>query len=91
MTIQVRIPANMQALANNQPCIELPGTTVREVLDELVKQYPDIGPRLLTPEGAVQSFVNLFVGNQNIRQLQDLDTNLDSADELLIVAALAGG
>ncbi|MGC4063089.1 MAG: ThiF family adenylyltransferase [Polyangiaceae bacterium] len=66
-----------------------PGT-VRAALDELETQYPGIKARLLDDKG-VRRFVNVYLGEEDIRFLQGLDTELKAGDELTIVPAIAGG
>lgn len=91
MTVKVRLPANMREFACEQSVVEQAGNTVQQVFDNLVAQYPDIRSRLLDSEGNLHSFVNVFLGDENIRDLQDLQTAVPADSEILIIAALAGG
>ncbi len=91
MTVNIRIPANMRSLAGEQALVEVFASTVGEALDKLVGRYPELRPRLLDDSGELQSFVNVFLQEQSVRDLQGLDTPLGSSDEVLIIPALAGG
>ncbi len=91
MTVRVRLPANMRALADDQSVVEQEGNTVAEVLMNLARQYPELESRILTPEGELQSFVNVFVDDTSVRDLEHLDTPVKSDSEVLVLAALAGG
>ncbi|OGO58105.1 MAG: molybdopterin synthase sulfur carrier subunit [Chloroflexi bacterium RBG_16_72_14] len=88
---QVRIPPVLRPSAGGQKLLDVPGATVREALTALVASYPDLGPRLLDGEGAINRFVNVFVNETDVRHLQDLDTPLAATDTLLLLPAMAGG
>jgi molybdopterin converting factor small subunit len=66
------------------------GATVREVIDRLEQTYPGMRERLLDDKG-VRRFVNLYVGDEDIRFLDGLDTKLEGGSEISIVPAIAGG
>jgi molybdopterin converting factor small subunit len=81
----------MRPLAGDLAVIEQSGDTVGQVLQNLTRQYPQLKPRILAEDGHVQSYVNIFVDDQSIRDLGQLDTPLHADSEVLILAALAGG
>ena len=91
MSVRVLLPANMRQLADNQSSIEIAGTTVGEILQDLTSQFPDLKTRLLDADGQVQSFVNVFVNDQSIREQDGMQTEVAPKGEVVIVAALAGG
>lgn len=91
MSLTIRIPANMRNLANGEPEVTVDGSTVQEALDGLISKHPDLRARLLDESGDLQSFVNVFVDNRSIRELEGLKTSIAADSELLIVPALAGG
>ena len=88
---QVRIPPVLRPSAGGQKLLDVPGATVREVLDSLVAEYPDLGPRLLDDVGAINRFVNVFVNETDVRHLQALDTPVGDRDTLVLLPAMAGG
>ena len=67
------------------------GKTVREVLGTLTAKYPDLGKQLFKSANEVNRFINLYVNDEDVRFLENLDTPLKSGDELSIVPAIAGG
>ena len=67
------------------------GKTVGELIGDLEKKYPGIKERICDDSGAVRRFVNIFVRDEDIRFLQNLDTPVKDSDEVSIVPAIAGG
>jgi molybdopterin synthase sulfur carrier subunit len=90
MTIKVRIPTPLRTLTGGKDEVTAEGATVRAVLEDLDHQYPGIQARLCDERG-VRRFVNIFVNEEDIRFLQNLDTPLKPGDTLQIVPAIAGG
>jgi adenylyltransferase/sulfurtransferase len=64
---------------------------VAEAMLDLVRQYPSLQPHLYNQKGVLRHFVNLFVGDENIKDLQGLETPLEEADRLLLIPSIAGG
>ncbi|HET7678378.1 MAG TPA: ubiquitin-like small modifier protein 1 [Candidatus Limnocylindrales bacterium] len=87
----VRIPPVLRATAGNQKQIEAHGATVREVLGALTEAHPGLRDQLLTPEGELNRFVNVYVNDQDVRYLEALDTPVDPRDTVIILPAMAGG
>jgi sulfur-carrier protein len=88
--ITVRIPTPLRTLTGGNEQVDVEGATVREALDALEKQCPGMKDRLLDEKG-VRRFVNLYVGDEDVRFLDGLDTKLASGTEISIVPAIAGG
>jgi molybdopterin converting factor small subunit len=88
--VQIRIPTPLRQLTQGKDLVTAQPGTVRAALDELETQYPGIKARLLDDKG-VRRFVNVYLGEEDIRFLQGLDTELKAGDELTIVPAIAGG
>jgi sulfur-carrier protein len=86
----VRIPTPLRSLTGGEEQVQAAGTTVREVIASLEGRHPGIRDRLLDDKG-VRRFVNIYVGDEDIRFLQGLDTTLKTEDEISIVPAIAGG
>lgn len=87
----IRIPSTMRVLTRNQTEVTASGATVREVLTDLDVRYPGIGARLLDERGAVRRYVNVFLNDEDIRALGELDTPVKDADRLTLIPAMAGG
>ena len=87
----VRIPPVLRAQAGNNKEVQAQGETVRGVLESLVRDYPDLREQLFTPDGALNRFVNVYVNDQDIRYLSELETRVDERDRVVVLPAMAGG
>jgi molybdopterin synthase sulfur carrier subunit len=90
MSVTVRIPTQLRSLTGGKEAIDVSGATVRQVIDELERLHPGMGDRLLSAQG-LQRFVNVYVGEEDVRFLSGLDTPLKGGEEISIVPAIAGG
>jgi molybdopterin synthase sulfur carrier subunit len=88
---KVRIPTPLQKLTQNQGEVAASGATLKDVLDDLNKQFPGIRERLYDEKGALRRFVNFYVNNEDIRFLNGETTPVKDGDEVSIVPAIAGG
>ncbi|MBM4407211.1 MAG: MoaD/ThiS family protein [Chloroflexi bacterium] len=87
----VRIPPVLRASTGGAKNVEVDGATVGEVLDRLVATYPGLASQLLTPDGTLSSFVNVFLNDTDIRHLDALATPIGARDSLVLLPAMAGG
>ncbi len=90
MTVEVRVTANFQKLVGGQGSVRAEGASVRELLDDLEGRYPGF-KRMLVTDGQLHRFVNIYLNDEDIRFLRQLDTPLSEGDILSILPALAGG
>jgi sulfur-carrier protein len=90
-TVSVRLPTVLRPQANGQSLVQQRGGTVGEVVTELVAAYPGLRANLLDDAGNVRKFVNVYVNDEDIRFLQQLDTPVKEGDEVAILPAVAGG
>lgn len=88
--VTVRIPTPLRTLTGGEEQVQASGSTVKDVIETLEKNHPGIRERLLDDKG-VRRFVNIYVGDEDIRFLDGLSTQVKSGDELSIVPAIAGG
>jgi molybdopterin synthase sulfur carrier subunit len=88
---KVRIPTTLRSYTRNQEEVTAAGGTVGEVLRELEKRFPGLGPRLFDDKGTVRRYVNIFHNDEDIRFLQELATPVSDADRITIIPAIAGG
>jgi MoaD family protein len=86
----VRIPTPLRTLTGGEDQVQAAGDTVKDVIENLEKNHPGIRERLLDDKG-VRRFVNIYVGDEDIRFLDGLSTALKASDEISIVPAIAGG
>lgn len=90
-TVTIRIPTPLRGFTNNQETVEVSGATVGEALQHLVEQFPRLKSHLFNEEGRLRSFVNIYLGDEDIRYLQREATPLKPGAELSIVPSVAGG
>jgi molybdopterin synthase sulfur carrier subunit len=86
----VRIPPTLRAEVGGSRELEARGDTVGGVIDDLVERYPALGEQLLH-DGELASFVNVYLGGEDIRTLDGLDTPVDDSESLILLPAMAGG
>jgi sulfur-carrier protein len=90
MTINVRIPTPLRTLTGGKDEVPAKGSNVREVIDDLERNYPGLKERLCDDKG-VRRFVNIYQNEEDIRFLDGLDTALKDGDSISVVPAIAGG
>src|SRR6266498_3380647 len=91
MAVKVSLPYAFGNQISDNAEIELEGLTVREIFEELIRIYPAIKPLLFDARGNPRNFVNIYVGAEDIRALEGLDTRVVDGSEISIVPAIAGG
>ena len=91
MEVDVRIPTPLRRLTGEQDTLKAKGKTVGEVIQWLTDTYPGLKERLRDEQGAVRRFINIYVNNEDIRFIQNLETPLKEGDQLSIIPAIAGG
>jgi molybdopterin/thiamine biosynthesis adenylyltransferase/rhodanese-related sulfurtransferase/molybdopterin converting factor small subunit len=89
--VHVRIPMPLRSCTGGADEVQVQAATVGEALKALVGQHASLAPRLLSPEGTLRPFVNVFVGERDVRALRGLDTPLAEGDVLAVIPAVAGG
>ncbi|MDI3342030.1 MAG: molybdopterin-synthase adenylyltransferase MoeB [Sphaerobacter sp.] len=89
--VTIFIPTALRGFAGGQPSFATTAGTVAEALAQLVAAFPDLGRHLYDDAGRLRSFVNVYVGEEDIRHLQGLETPLSAGDEITIVPSIAGG
>ncbi len=89
--VKVRIPMPLRSFTAGVDEVVVEAENVREALQALGRAHEGLLPRVLTPEGQVRSFVNIFVGGDNVHSLQGLETRLPEGSVLSIIPAVAGG
>jgi cysteine synthase/molybdopterin converting factor small subunit len=87
---QVRIPPTLRNEVGGARQVEASGATVRELLDDLAARYPALGAQILE-EGDLAPFVNVYLGGEDVRTLDGLDTRIADGQTLILLPAMAGG
>jgi len=88
---QIKIPTPLRPYAEGQKTIQVQAENVSEALNHTVEQYPALKKHLFSKEDQLRPFVNLFLGEENVKELQGLDTPLKENDQLMIIPSIAGG
>ncbi|MEZ6139125.1 MAG: ubiquitin-like small modifier protein 1 [Zavarzinella sp.] len=90
MAVKVEIPQPLREYTDGLVEIEVTGTTVRDALQQVVQQYPNIESRLFD-NGALRPYINVVVNDEDIRYLDDLDTAVENGHVIALIPAVAGG
>jgi sulfur-carrier protein len=91
VAVEVRLPTVLRSQAGGAASVQVDGSTVGEVLSKLVAEYPGMAGQVLTDEGALHKFVNVYVDDDDVRYLQGLETPVPDGAEVSILPAVAGG
>jgi MoaD family protein len=86
----IRIPAALRTLTGGSDEVKASGGTVGDVIEDLEKRHPGMKDRLLDEKG-VRRFINIYVGEEDVRFTGGLETELKAGDQISIVPAIAGG
>ena len=87
----VRIPAVLRPSVGGEKELDVEGATVGDVVEALVARFPSLRDQLLSGEGELNRFVNVYVNGQDVRYLDGLGTKLEPRDEVRLLPAMAGG
>lgn len=90
-TFAVEIPTALRPQVNDQESVSVSGGTVGELLGKLRDEYPDFGAKLYKSDNELNRFINIYLNDEDIRFLENLDTPVKEGDHLAIVPAIAGG
>ena len=91
MAIEVRIPTILRTYTDGQKAVEGKGETLSDLLDDLDGRHPGLRGRLVTEDGSLHRFVNVYVNDDDVRYLSALETPVKDGDEVSILPAVAGG
>lgn len=88
--VDIKIPTPLRAYTDGQAQVSVNGDTIGAALNDLVEHYPDLKPHIFN-EGELRNFVNVFLGDEDVRFLDGMDTTLQEGDKLRIIPSIAGG
>lgn len=91
MAVLVLIPTVLRKYTGGKEQVSVEGSNVREVINQLESQFHGITENLYLENGEVKPFINIFLNDEDIRFLNDLDTPVQSRDTVTILPAIAGG
>jgi sulfur-carrier protein len=90
MSIKVQIPTPMREQAGGKAEVAVAGATVKAALDDLIRQYPGLQPKLFDG-GKLRPYVNVFVNDEDIRYLDEMNTAVTDGVIVALIPAVAGG
>ena len=88
---KVIIPTPLRKFVNNQAEIETKGSNVQQSIEGVASQFPEIKQHLFDSEGNIRSFVRIYVGDEDIKTLDDAETAITDSSVISIIPAIAGG
>ncbi|HET7430825.1 MAG TPA: MoaD/ThiS family protein [Nocardioides sp.] len=91
MSVSVRIPTILRTYTGGESEVSASGATVGQVLDDLDSNYAGIKGRIVDEAGDLRRFVNVYVGNDDVRFLDNLETATPEGTQISVIPAVAGG
>lgn len=91
VSVSVRIPTILRTYTGGESEVKASGGTLREVIADLDATYSGIGARILDDTGRLRRFVNVYVGDEDVRFAEGLDTATAEGAQISIIPAVAGG
>ncbi|RAY11431.1 molybdopterin synthase sulfur carrier subunit [Actinomadura craniellae] len=90
-TVSVRIPTILRTYTDGESEVKADGGTLREVIADLDASYSGIAARILDDNGKIRRFVNVYVGDEDVRFAEGLDTPTPAGSQVSVIPAVAGG
>jgi len=87
----VLIPTPLRKFTGNSSIISVSGNVVSEIISNMALEYPDLQKHILDPSGTLRPFINIFVGQDDIKSLQYQNSAVEANSVISIVPAVAGG
>ena len=91
MPVEVRLPTVLRQYAGGQSSVKANGGTLDEVFGDLIRQFPGLAGQVVTDDGALHKFVNVYRNDDDVRYLDKLATLVSDGDVISILPAVAGG
>jgi molybdopterin synthase sulfur carrier subunit len=87
----VKLPTILRKQANGEAQVQAEGDTLRDLLNDLESKYPGITKNIVSDDGGLHRFINVYVNDEDVRYLGSLETNVSDSDTVSILPAVAGG
>jgi MoaD family protein len=91
MAVTVLVPAALRSFTERQSDIEVSADTIGAAIKAVAEKYPSIEKHLYKEDNTLRDFINVFLGEENIKNLNGLDTKIKDGDTVMLVPAIAGG
>ena len=89
--VKVRVPSALRQYVDGQNSIQVQGETVREAIDDLIQQYPDLKNLMLKETGEIRNHINIYLNDDDIQELKHEQTQVNEGDTIYILPSVAGG
>lgn len=89
--VAIKIPGPLRKLTEGKDVITLEAQTVKEAIEKLLATYPELEKRIKDENGKIREFLNIYVNNEDIRFMNNLETALKDGDQIVLLPAIAGG
>ncbi len=89
--VTVLIPTPLRDFTNGESEVTAEGQTISDVIDDLDQNYDGIKERICTEDGELREFLNIYMNDEDIRFMDDLQTEISEGDEISLIPAIAGG
>jgi molybdopterin converting factor small subunit len=90
-TVTIHVPTPLRSMTDDRETVEVQGETIRDVLGALTDEFSELRQHLYTEDGSLRSFVNIYVDDEDIRYLDNEETELQEGQTVSIVPSIAGG
>jgi sulfur-carrier protein len=91
MSVEVKVPTILRQHTGGEARVSGDGSTLREVLGDLDSRHPGLVKRIVSDDGSLHRFVNVYVNDEDVRYLGALETDVKDGDVVSILPAVAGG
>ncbi|HZP90699.1 MAG TPA: MoaD/ThiS family protein [Actinomycetota bacterium] len=91
MPVRVKLPTILRKHSGGQALVDAEGSTLRELLADLEGRYPGITKNIVSDDGGLHRFINVYVNDEDVRYLGSLETAVKEGDTVSILPAVAGG
>jgi MoaD family protein len=91
MTVEVKIPTVLRKHTDGEASVAATGGTIRELIEDIAGRFPEFREKVMTPEGDLHRFINVYANDEDVRYLQGMDTAVGDGDTVAILPAVAGG
>tara|TARA_B110000196_G_C20454446_1_gene346490 strand:+ start:186 stop:464 length:279 start_codon:yes stop_codon:yes gene_type:complete len=85
------IPTPLRKFTDSKSIFEAEASTIKELLEILSNEYEGIKPHLFNEVGELRSFIRVYLGDEDINELDGVNTSIGNRDEVSIIPAIAGG
>lgn len=91
MSVEVKIPTVLRKHTDGEPSVAATGSTIRELIEDVAGRFPEFREKVLSDEGELHRFINVYCNDEDVRYLQGMDTAVQDGDTVSILPAVAGG